>query len=743
MKDSSAVKPDLYDLEQQPIPIDFIETVDRIEIDETQVIFKTNRSDFILMFYQHGIIRIATAPEVVELDRRFYLEPIEPIPNIEVKETEEEVIVSHDGLRVEVYKSPFQFRVFKNNHLKYEFLGLGFQNQKTYLISERHVDDYIYGLGEKTGFLNKNNESTVNWNSDIFDPHTRSTKALYQSINMFIHRRPNYQYGMFIDNGSKMTFDFDTDLDKAVVTTELGTFDAYLYTGDTLKEIVQQHSYVTGKTFLPPLWALGYHQSRHSYRTTDEVRTIYNEFKTRKIPVDAIYLDILYMDQYKVFTFNPETYEDVEEMVQEFKEDGVRIVPIVDPGVKVQEGYAVYDKGLKEGSFCTYPDGTVFTGDVWPGKSAFYDFLNSKIRKRWGELHQFYTDLGIEGIWNDMNEPSVFNTESKTLDLDVVHNIDGTIKSHEEVHNLYGIGMCESTYEGLKKLTNKRPFILTRSGYAGVQKYAVVWTGDNRSSWEHLEMALPMCLNLSLSGVVLCGTDIGGFMDNTTEELLIRWFELGVFMPFFRNHSSIGLKYQEPWRFGERAEDIIKRYIELRYELIRYIYSEIYKSHLTGLPMMRPMVFDYEDDPETRHLHDQYMFGENLLVAPILRPGETVRKVYLPKGIWYNFFTGERVEGGKHILVRANLEQIPVFVRGGSVIPMGEKAMNTEKLSRNITIKVYLNGEDFTETIYFDDGITLDDRVLKVTVNVKGDDVDLELKGYTDLGFKFTIETIK
>lgn len=743
MKDSSAVRPELYDLDQKPISIEFIETIEAIERRDDHVLLKTNRSELAILFYDHGIVRFATAPETLDLTPSFCLEPIEPKVDFEIKESDEYIFLYYDTLTVILRKHPFHFQVMKSNQLRYEILGIGFQGSKTYLISERHIDDYIYGLGEKTGFLNKNNESTINWNSDVFDPHTRSTKALYQSINMFIHRRPHYHYGLFIDNASRMTFDFDTDLEKAVITTEQGTFDAYLYTGDTLKEITRQHSIVTGKTFLPPLWALGYHQSRHSYASSNEVRAIYQEFKKREIPVDAIYLDILYMDRYKVFTFNPETYHDAKSLVQELKADGVRIVPIVDPGVKVEEGYPIYDDGVKEGNFCTYPDGSIFTGDVWPGKSVFYDFLNSEIRKRWGDCHRYYTDLGIEGIWNDMNEPSVFDTESKTLDLDVLHNLDGTMKRHEEVHNLYGIAMCEATYEGLKRLTKKRPFVLTRSGYAGIQKYAVVWTGDNRSSWEHLEMAIPMCLNLSLSGVVLCGTDIGGFMDNTTEELLIRWFQLGVFMPFFRNHSSIGLKYQEPWRFGERAETIIKRYIELRYELIRYIYSEVYKSHKTGLPVMRPMVFEYEEDPETYHLHDQYLFGKNLLIAPILRPGETVRKVYLPNGTWYNFFTGERLEGGRHILVRATLEQIPVFVRGGSVIPFGEKAMNTEQLNRHIKLKVYLDGNDFSETIFFDDGISLEDRPLMVTVHVKGKNVELELGGYTDLGFKFIVETVE
>ncbi len=741
---SDAVKPELFGNDKRKIKLDFIYTAKNIIIEEDHIKIETNINSFYLMIYKNGIVRFTTYNKEIDLESSYSIETLEPVYQYKLINDDNISKVVYNHLIIEIQHTPFHISIFKNGKLKYQQKAVAFCDTQSYLFIERSSEAFIYGLGEKTGFLNKNNEKTVMWNSDVFEPHTQSNKELYQSINMFSYIINDQKYGLFLDNPSRVTFDFETNDHESVIISDIGKLDYYIYTGDTLKEIIIQNADLTGRSYLPPLWALGYHQSRHSYESVEELLEIYHNFKQRKIPVDAIYLDILYMDHYKVFTFNEKTYNGVESVLKELKEDGVEIVPIVDPGVKVEEGYSVYDEGVKQNLFCKYPGGKLFTGHVWPGESAFYDFTNERIRKIWGENHKVYTDLGIEGIWNDMNEPSVFYSEGNTMDLSVLHQIsDSQVKSHREMHNIYGLGMSMATYEGLQTLTNKRPFVLTRAGYAGIQKYATVWTGDNRSSWEHLEMSMPMCLNLGLSGVSLCGIDVGGFMDNATEELLIRWTQMGVFLPFFRNHCSIGMRRQEPWTFSKRGEKITRKFIRLRYELIRFLYSEVYKSHKDGVPMMKPLVLKYEDDPKTYSIHDQFIIGDNVMVAPIVRPGETARKVYLPTGIWFNFFTNEKYKGNQFIIADATLDQIPVFVKAESIIPLTDWCMNTEKLSNKIKINVYSNGNDFKDSFVIDDGRSLTGKYKQVEVNYHNKEVEVKETGSYEVNFEYEINIIK
>ncbi len=741
---SYAVQPELFNNEKEEVTLNFINTVEKINKLNDCVKIETDINNFYLTIYKNGIIRFTTYNRDIDLQSSFSLEVLERATEYELKHEDNFTTIIYKNITVEIRYFPFQITVFKDNKLKYRQKGVAFNDTQSYLFIDRSPKAFIYGLGEKTGFLNKNNEKTIMWNSDVFEPHTQTNKELYQSINMFSYISNDQKYGLFLDNASKSIFDFETNENESVIITDIGKLDYFIYTGDSLKEIVIQNAELTGKTYLPPLWALGYHQSRHTYKSTEELRDIYHNFKKRKIPVDAIYLDILYMDKYKVFTFDNKSFQGIEDTIKELKEDGVKIVPIVDPGVKVEAGYSIYEDSIKNDLLCKYPDGDIYTGRVWPGESVFYDFVNENSRDAWGKNHQFFTDMGIEGIWNDMNEPSVFGVEGNTIDLSVLHRVSDTeFKSHREMHNIYGLGMTMATYEGLAKLINKRPFVLTRAGYAGIQKYSTVWTGDNRSSWEHLEMTLPMCLNLGLSGVTLCGSDIGGFMDNTKEELLIRWIELGTFLPFFRNHCSIGMRSQEPWAFSEYGEEVMSNYIRLRYRLIRFLYSEVYKSHHNGIPVMKPLVLNYEDDPKTYSIHDQFILGDNLLVAPILRPGETARKVYLPKGTWYDFFTNEKYEGNQYIIAYAELDQIPVFVKAGSIIPLTDWAMNTKNLSNKITINVYSNDSDFKDMFIIDDGTTFDDKIKQVEVSYVNGEVKMTESGEYKEEFIFEIKLIK
>ncbi|MBB3107999.1 alpha-glucosidase [Paenibacillus phyllosphaerae] len=530
-------------------------------------------------------------------------------------------------------------------------------------------DSHVYGLGEKTGFLDKKGEKYDMWNSDVYDPHVPEIEALYVSIPFLIHfRYDKPAYGIFLDNPGRCSFDMRSGNDSYTFQTTSGTIDYYFVSGPDMKSVIQGYSRLTGTMDLPPAWAIGYHQSRYSYMSQEEVMTLAWTFREKQIPCDVIYLDIHYMDEYRVFTFDPVRFPRPQAMIEELKAMGIRIVPIVDPGVKKDPSYAAYREGIRSDYFCRKLEGELFIGNVWPGASAFPDFTEEEVRSWWGEQHRFYTDMGIHGIWNDMNEPAVFN-ESKTMDLDVVHRNDGRPKMHHEVHNLYGMLMSMATQQGLKQqLDGERPFVLTRAGYAGIQKYAATWTGDNRSFWEHLAMSIPMVLNLGLSGQPFSGPDIGGFAHHTSPELLARWTQAGAFYPYCRNHSVLESIRQEPWVFGPEIEDICRTYIRLRYSLLPYLYTLFHEAHETGLPVMRPLILEYPHDRQVYNCCDQFLVGQDLLVAPILRPSTEYRTVYLPAGEWIDYWSGERFAGGQHVMAHAPLERMPIYVRAGAVI---------------------------------------------------------------------------
>ncbi|WP_369404940.1 glycoside hydrolase family 31 protein [Piscibacillus salipiscarius] len=538
--------------------------------------------------------------------------------------------------------------------------------------------------------------------------------------------------GIFFDNTFKSTFDMRVDqTDYYSFKAEGGQLDYYICAGPSPKHVMEQYTSLTGRMPLPPKWGLGYHQSRYSYETEEEVRELIKTFSEKDIPVDAIHLDIHYMNGYRVFTFDGSRFPNPEKLISDMKEKGIRIVPIVDPGVKVDAEYPIYQEGVTNDLFCKYIEGNIFFGDVWPGKSAFPDFTKEQARKWWGKKHEFYTDKGIEGIWNDMNEPAVFN-ETKTMDVEVMHDNDGDPKTHRELHNVYGYLMGEATYEGMKDLLNgKRPFLLTRAGYAGVQKYAAVWTGDNRSFWEHLEMAIPMCLNLGLSGVAYSGPDVGGFAHDSNGELLARWTQFGAFTPFFRNHSAIEFVYQEPWQFGEKYEEVIKKYIQLRYKWLPHLYKLFKDASETGVPVMRPLFMEYPNDEETYQLFDQFLIGSNVMIAPVLRPGVNDRMVYLPEGVWYDYWTGDKLEGGKRIIAHAELDHLPIYVKSGTILPEANVKPSTAHEVDHMTIHIYPDEASTSYDLYDDDGETFnyeqDDYFsLNITVNHEDGNVSVD-----------------
>lgn len=611
---------------------------------------------------------------------------------------------------------------------------------------------HYYGLGEKTGFLDKRGERYEMWNSDIFSPHVPDMEALYQSIPFLLTTGPQGVYGLFLDHPGRSVFDMRSRPDQVYVRTETGSLDLYVIAGPEWKDVIRRYTALTGRTPLPPRWALGYHQSRYSYTSQEEVLELARTFRAKGIPCDAIHLDIHYMDGYRVFTFDPEKFPDPAGLVRTLLEMGIKTVPIVDPGVKADPRYPVFQEGLQGNYYCRKPDGEPFLGPVWPGDSAFPDFLSEEASEWWGRLHRYYTDLGIEGIWNDMNEPSVF-TETKTLEPDTLHWYQGAWTPHKDVHNLYGLHMSKSTWEGLDKaLKGRRPFVLTRAGYAGIQRYAAVWTGDNRSYWEHMAMAIPMVLNLGLSGVAFAGPDIGGFAHHTSGELLARWTQMGALFPYCRNHSEWNTIRQEPWCFGPEVEEICRTYIRLRYRWMPYLYSLFREAAETGLPVMRPLLLEYPDDPKTANLCDQFMLGSGVMAAPVIRPGADHRSVYLPEGIWYDYWSGARLTGGTAVLAHAPLDTLPLYVKAGTILPWTKDRDADGAADREpdeLQLDVYCSGNAAGSfEVYEDDGVTYAHRegaynLYRLEVNEEQDQVSLVMtplhKGYRSPWKRWTV----
>lgn len=598
------------------------------------------------------------------------------------------------------------------------------------VIKEIIGDEYFYGLGENTGPLNKRGYQYQMWNTDDPSPHVESFEKLYKSIPFLLTLRKNMAYGLFFDNSYHSYFNLGKENERYLYYgAKDGNLNYYFIYGPTVKQVLAGYTYLTGTTPLPQLWALGYQQSRHSYDSWQRVMEVAATFRAKQIPCDVLHLDIEYMDDYKVFTWHQERFANFAAGVAKLKAMGFKIVTIIDPGVKKEKGYAVYDEGLINGYYLKDKDGIPYVNRVWPGDAVYPDFSADRVRRWWGEKHRILTEQGVDGIWNDMNEPASFDGP---IPDDVTFENDGYPSTHAELHNVYGHLMSKATYNGLKALTGKRPFVITRACFAGSQKYATVWTGDNCSHWEHLRMAVPMLLNLGLSGITFCGTDVGGFSFDCNGELLARWMQLGAFTPLFRNHSNMFTRDQEPWAFGERVEEICRKYISLRYMFLPYLYDLLWQGERNGLPVMRPLFLYDQDDEETYELNDQFMVGESLLVAPVLQQGQRCRTVYLPAGEWFDYWTREKYSGKQYILKQTPLEVCPIYIKAGSIIPnyQGQNYVG-EKDQSELILDVYPGEGCYTH--YQDDGESFKYRageynLYRFTQRLAGDKLLLELE---------------
>lgn len=586
-------------------------------------------------------------------------------------------------------------------------------------------DEHFYGLGEKAAKLDKRRSSFVNWNSDT-PGYTEGRDPIYQTIPFYLGLQNGAAYGIFFDNSYRSYFDFGkSSQQRAWFGAEGGELNYYFFYGPSIKKILSRYADLTGHMPLPPLWALGNQQSRWGYYPDSMAEEVVRQYRQRDLPLDVLHLDIDYMQGYRVFTWDRKRFPDPAALTTKLGQQGVKVITIVDPGVKYQptnkpsvdarnsgltpqdESYYVFNEGVSKNYFQKRKSGQLFVPRVWPGESVFVDFTLPEARRWWGDLHRAYIDVGVAGIWNDMNEPADFIDQTGKNQIDVVSYDEGENSTHAKNRNVFALLMSRATYEGLERLQpDKRPYVITRAGYAGIQRYSTMWIGDTLSSWDSLALSIPMFQTLGLSGQPFVGGDIGGFIGRGNGELLVRSYQVSFLAPFCRNHKAIDGYDQEPWRFGKYYEDVIRKYLKLRYELLPFLYTTLEEAHRTGVPVFRPLVLDYQDDPSTFNLDDEFLIGSDLLIAPVLSAGQTRRLVYLPKGVWYDYWSKKRYEGGTMVNIDAPLETVPMFARGGAIIPKASPMNHVNEKPRDpITFEIYADEKgSATSTLYEDDG---------------------------------------
>lgn len=603
-------------------------------------------------------------------------------------------------------------------------------------------DEIVYGLGENVRGINKRGWI---YSSDCTDEpnHQEDTRSLYGAHNFLIVSGKERCFGLFLDTPGKVKFDIGyTRYDRMEILPEEDSYELYLIEAEMPDAVVTEFRTLIGRSYIPPKWAFGFGQCRWSYYTAEEVREVARQYKEQHIPIDMIYLDIDYMERYKDFTIDRKAFPDFEALTEEMKEQGIRLIPIIDAGVKVEEGYDVYEEGVKEDYFCKDADGEDFVVGVWPGKCHFPDMLNDEARRWFGRKYQFLLDKGIEGFWNDMNEPAIFYSEKrlkkvfeqleayKTMNLDVntffefqnlvstisknpedyrsfYHNYKGQKIRHDKVHNLFGYYMTRSASEAFDELVpDRRILMYSRASYIGMHRYGGIWMGDNKSWWSHLLMNLKMLPSLNMCGFLYTGADLGGFGADCTEDLLLRWLALGIFTPLMRNHSAAGTRRQETYAFQDTES--AKGLIGLRYRLLPYLYSEYMKAALRNEMYARPLGFVWNEDEIARRVEDQMMIGESIMIAPVYEQNAAGRVVYLPEEMKLLRFAGTELteetvlEKGHHYIEIA-LNEVVLFVRKGHILPLAAGGENVSEVSWE-ELELFYLGDEAEYELYDDDG---------------------------------------
>lgn len=620
----------------------------------------------------------------------------------------------------------------------------------------------IYGLGENIRGINKRGWI---YESDCTDDpiHTEGRRELYAAHNFFL-TEGRERFGVFVDAPQKVTFDLGYgDRDQMKVTVSAGGFALYLLEGDSLRQIVREFRRAIGRSYIPPKWAFGYGQSRWGYECEADIREVVRRHREEGVPLDSVYLDIDYMERYKDFTVDQEKFPDFPGFVREMRQQKIHLVPIIDAGVKIEEGYPVYEEGVENGYFCKKEDGREFVCGVWPGRVHLPDVLNEKARAWFGQNYKILLDQGIDGFWNDMNEPALFYGEDyleevfekladygrqeldiksffgmKNLVLGVANRKedyrsfyhesgDGRVR-HDQVHNLYGYHMTRAAGEAFDSIKpDQRILLFSRASYVGMHRYGGVWTGDNSSWWSHLLMNLQMMVGLNMCGFLYTGADLGGFGADTTEDLLLRWLELGIFTPLMRNHSAKGTRRQEFYQFGH-PEDF-RNILGLRYGFLPYLYSEFVKAAMSDDMMFLPLSFVYPEDEAAAEVEDQMMVGESMMIAPVYRQNARGRYVYLPEEMkLYRFRSltsaDQEILGAGHHYVKAELSEVLVFVRPDHIVPMSEGGCSVEDIDASRLNLLHFVRTEGTYELYDDDGyrkdVDLESGLTVITVKADG-----------------------
>jgi alpha-glucosidase len=570
--------------------------------------------------------------------------------------------------------------------------------------------EHIYGLGERTGGLDRRGSSYTCWNTDAYDATdggwSPDADPLYQCVPFYVSLRDGIATGVFTDITYRSTFDVGAgDPEALAIAADGGPMDQYIVAGPSFAEVLDRYTRLTGRPPLPPRWSLGFHQSRWGWEDAAAVTDVADGFRARGLPLDAVWLDIQHMDGFRSWTWDPATFPDPAALVGALAADGVHTVTIVDPGIKVDPGWAPYDEGLAGDYFLT-DAGEPWVGTVWPGDAVFPDFTSAEVRSWWGGLAATDVGYGVAGVWLDMNEPADLTLGTVPNSLVANGNGDGTT-TMEKVHNVYALEEAAATFDGLLSAApDHRPFLLTRAGFAGIQRYAATWTGDAPSTWDTLSGTLPMLLGMGLSGEPWVGSDVGGYSGGATAELYARWMQLGGLSPFFRAHLTEGVADQYPWSFGTEVEDISRDVLDLRSSLLPYLYSLALAASTTGAPPLRPLVWDYPLDANVADLGDEALLGPWLLVAPITTESATSRDVYLPAGRWFELATGAITDGPATVTVAdVPLGALPVYVRAGAIVPRGPVMASTDAAPVDpLTLEVYPTADATTFTVYEDAG---------------------------------------
>jgi alpha-glucosidase len=672
---------------------------------------ETTHGYFRVLIYNDNIARISASltQHFDDFSYAVIAEPQEAGFEVTERETTTEIKTGHFVLSIS--HTPVRFNFVSHHGVAINeddpAFGISWNGEQVTSYKKMQEGERFVGLGEKTGPLNRKGNGYVNWNSDNFG-YTTSADPLYCTTPFYIGVHHGLAYGIFFDNTYKSFFNFGASNNRFTsFYADAGEMNYYFIHAPNVAGILHHYSILTGRMELPPIWSIGYQQCRYSYYPDKEVLNLARTFRDKDIPADTIVFDIHYMDEYKIFTWNRRDFSDPRELLNELREMGFHVVVMCDPGIKVESGYKAYEDGIRNDVYIKYPDGSYYTGKVWPGWCHFPDFTNPHTREWWKEQFKDYVELGIEGFWNDMNEIA---TWGQMLPENMEMSFEGNRSSMRRGRNIYGFQMARSTYEGAKALLNgKRPFNLTRSAYSGIQRYAAVWTGDNVAYDEHMILGVRLVNSMGLAGIPFTGYDVGGFVGDANNKLFARWVSIGAFSPFFRGHSMINSRDSEPWAYGEEVEQISRNYIKFRYQLLPYIYSLFYEAAQTGMPVQRSLAIDYTHDARIYDglYENQYLFGPFILVAPVESTKEFV-KVYFPQGEWFSLYDGKKYPGNNEVIMECPVHRLPVFVKGGAILPMKPVKANTKEISEILILHVYIGSENSSFTFYEDDGSTFD-----------------------------------